>query len=192
MSYVRYSPWKLRKIRLLPQHMSQTLQMGGAVLASALVYGSVGSPLKHSNLGSNELAHEVSSAQGILFETVTTYMLVMTVLQCAELKTDVDATQNMGRFTPLAVGLAVTACHLLSVPFTGTGINPARSFGPALISDTWDDHWVFWVGPGLGALLAALTYFFLNMSLQRFAVIGYRQQLQHTERPQSERELQDR
>ena len=56
---------------------------------------------------------------------------------------------------PLAVGLTVTLCHLLAIPYTGCGINPARSLGPGLISGQLDDHWVYWVGPMLGALVAA-------------------------------------
>merc|ERR1712031_141040 len=59
--------------------------------------------------------------------------------------------------------------HLISIPLTGCGINPARSFGPALIANiaisscdsVFDDHWVFWFGPILGGLLAAFTYQFI-------------------------------
>lgn len=48
-------------------------------------------------------------------------------------------------FAPLSIGLAVAVAHLCTVRLTGTGINPARSFGPAVIQDKWDDHWVYWV-----------------------------------------------
>ncbi|ONK71636.1 uncharacterized protein A4U43_C04F10740 [Asparagus officinalis] len=59
---------------------------------------------------------------------------------------------------PLPIGFAVFMVHLATIPITGTGINPARSFGAAVIYNNkkaWDDHWIFWVGPFVGALAAA-------------------------------------
>ncbi|KAL0002850.1 hypothetical protein SO802_016631 [Lithocarpus litseifolius] len=54
--------------------------------------------------------------------------------------------------------------HLATIPITGTGINPARSFGTAVIynkAEAWDDHWIFWVGPFIGATIAALYHRFV-------------------------------
>ncbi|KAK8611068.1 hypothetical protein V6N13_131132 [Hibiscus sabdariffa] len=62
---------------------------------------------------------------------------------------------------PLPIGFAVFLVHLATIPITGTGINPARSLGAAIIFNkdkAWDDHWIFWVGPFVGALLAALYH----------------------------------
>ena len=58
------------------------------------------------------------------------------------------------------MGLTVTLCHLFAIPYTGCGLNPARTLGPALASGTIDDgyHYVYWVGPMAGAVLAALVY----------------------------------
>ncbi|XP_071655942.1 aquaporin-2-like [Patagioenas fasciata] len=61
----------------------------------------------------------------------------------------------------LALGSAVAAGALAAGPFSGGCMNPARSLGPAIVTGTWDDHWVFWLGPVLGALLAALCHDFL-------------------------------
>ncbi|OAY75644.1 putative aquaporin PIP2-6 [Ananas comosus] len=59
---------------------------------------------------------------------------------------------------PLPIGFAVFMVHLATIPITGTGINPARSLGAAVIYNqkkAWDDQWIFWVGPFVGALAAA-------------------------------------
>ena len=60
---------------------------------------------------------------------------------------------------PVVIGLAVFLGHIVGVPFTGTGINPTRSFGPAIVTGTFTrNHWVFWVGPFLGSLFGSFIY----------------------------------
>ncbi|ONM21057.1 Aquaporin PIP2-2 [Zea mays] len=62
---------------------------------------------------------------------------------------------------PLPIGFAVFMVHLATIPVTGTGINPARSLGAAVVYNKdkpWDDHWIFWVGPLLGAAIAAFYH----------------------------------
>ncbi|KAG5557933.1 hypothetical protein RHGRI_007997 [Rhododendron griersonianum] len=73
------------------------------------------------------------------------------------------AAEIVGTFilAPVPIGFAVFVVHLATIPITGTGINPARSFGAAVIynrSHAWHDHWIFWVGPFVGAALAALYH----------------------------------
>jgi aquaporin Z len=63
-------------------------------------------------------------------------------------------------FAPLAIGLALTLIHLISIPVTNTSVNPARSTGVALFTDAWalQQLWLFWLAPIVGAVLAGGTY----------------------------------
>jgi aquaporin Z len=67
-------------------------------------------------------------------------------------------------FAPIAIGLALTLIHLISIPVTNTSVNPARSTGPAVIVGGWAVHqlWLFWVAPIIGALLAGAVYRWLG------------------------------
>jgi aquaporin Z len=63
-------------------------------------------------------------------------------------------------FAPIAIGLALTLIHLISIPVTNTSVNPARSLGPAVFVGGWalQQLWLFWVAPLLGGLLAGFFY----------------------------------
>src|SRR6188768_2187430 len=63
-------------------------------------------------------------------------------------------------FAPIAIGLALTLIHLISIPVTNTSVNPARSTGPALLAGEWalGQLWLFWVGPLIGAALGGIAY----------------------------------
>jgi aquaporin Z len=65
---------------------------------------------------------------------------------------------------PIAIGLALTLIHLISIPVTNTSVNPARSTGPALIVGGWaiQQLWLFWLAPILGAAIAGVTYRWLG------------------------------
>nr|UUB84306.1 aquaporin-1 [Carcinus maenas] len=120
---------------------------GSAILLGLTPYDSQG------NLGMTMLGPGVSEGQGFGVELMITFILVLTVFGvCDERRNDV---QGAG---PLAIGLSITASHLGALPFTGAGMNPARSFGPAVITGIWANHWVYWAGPISGGILAALLY----------------------------------
>ena len=59
---------------------------------------------------------------------------------------------------PLIIGLAVTAAHLFLIPYTWCSINPARSFGSAVIGMRWSSHWIYWVGPIIAGISGPLIY----------------------------------
>mmetsp|Transcript_30412 Transcript_30412/g.72932 ORF Transcript_30412/g.72932 Transcript_30412/m.72932 type:complete len:305 (-) Transcript_30412:209-1123(-) len=110
-------------------------------------------------LGVNGLAPGVGQGSAFLLELMGTYLLVFTVCMSA-----VHKKSTAGNAAPIAIGWAVMMAHIVMVPFTGCGINPARSFGPMLVNsfggvNTWKlGWWIFYVAPFVGAGLAAMTY----------------------------------
>ncbi|XP_036452132.1 aquaporin-1-like [Colossoma macropomum] len=128
-------------------------QILGAVLASGIVLGV--RPAAVESLGLNKL-NGVSPGQGFGIEFLLTLQMVLCVLATM----DKRRTDIVGS-APFAVGLSVGLGHLAGISYTGCGINPARSFGPALVTVEFENHWVFWAGPLCGGVVAALLYDFL-------------------------------
>lgn len=134
-------------------------QVLGAILAAALLYliatGTAGLDLK--SLGANGYGEhspgKYSLGAVIVMETVMTFMFLMIILG----STHARAPQG---FAPIAIGLALTLIHLISIPVSATSVNPARSTGPALVSGGWalEQLWVFWLAPLAGAILAGIVY----------------------------------
>ncbi|GMH12313.1 hypothetical protein Nepgr_014154 [Nepenthes gracilis] len=100
------------------------------------------------------VSSDISAWNALVFEIVMTFGLVHTVFATA-----VDPKKgNIGIVAPIAIGFIVGANILAGGAFEGASMNPAVSFGPAVVSWTWDNHWVYWLGPFLGAGIAALVY----------------------------------
>ncbi|ROJ94847.1 Aquaporin-1 [Anabarilius grahami] len=129
-------------------------QMFGAVLASGIMFKV--SPDPDSTLGLNMLGKGVTVGQGFAIELFATFQLVLCVLAT----TDKHRTDVTGS-APLAIGLSVGLGHLVAISYTGCGINPARSFGPAVILEAFKNHWIYWIAPMIGGVAAALVYDFL-------------------------------
>ncbi|KAM7352019.1 aquaporin AQPAn.G-like [Cochliomyia hominivorax] len=107
----------------------------------------------HNGLGHNSLAENISELQGLGIEFFLGLVLVLTVFGAC------DANKPESKYTaPFAIGMSVTLGHLGTIRYTGTSMNPARTFGTAYATNNWDSHWVYWAGPILGGIVAALVY----------------------------------
>ncbi|KAJ6331276.1 hypothetical protein OIU76_009784 [Salix suchowensis] len=121
--------------------------------------------LKFATGGLETSAFSLSTGVGVwnafVLEIVMTFGLVYTVYATA-----VDPKKgNLGIIAPIAIGFIVGANILVGGAFDGASMNPAVSFGPALVSWNWTNHWVYWAGPLVGGGLAGLIY--------EFFFIGY-------------------
>ncbi|KAK9324017.1 aquaporin-like protein [Lipomyces orientalis] len=109
-------------------------------------------------LFANALGSDVSTTRGLFIEMFLTAQLCVTILMLA-------AEKHRARpFAPLGIGFALFIAHLVGVYFTGAGVNPARSFGPCVAIPSFPNyHWIYWLGPILGAVLAAGLYKLLKI-----------------------------
>ncbi|XP_014513948.1 probable aquaporin TIP-type alpha [Vigna radiata var. radiata] len=104
----------------------------------------------------------VGAVHGLILEICLTFGLMYTVYATA-----MDPKRGtISTIAPLAIGLVVGANILAGGPFDGACMNPARAFGPALVGWRWQNHWIFWVGPLLGAALAAVLYEFVVIPIE--------------------------
>jgi aquaporin related protein len=104
-------------------------------------------------LGVNKVAPGYNNAQATFAEALLTCCLCLTVLFI------IIEKNTLVTFTPFVVGTVIFMCHLIGTHIDGTSINPARSFGPAVVTGEWtSQHWIFWVGPITGALFAVIIY----------------------------------
>ncbi|CAB3375841.1 Hypothetical predicted protein [Cloeon dipterum] len=105
------------------------------------------------NLGMTTVHHMLDPLQGFGMEFFLGFLLLFVIFAvCDPHRDDVKGS------APLAIGLAVAACHFSAINYTGSSINPARTFGSAVVSGIWDNQWVYWLGPILGGIAAALIY----------------------------------
>jgi aquaporin related protein len=130
--------------------------IAGAAVLKALTSGG-----NHVEVCVNGVNDPLAPVQALFMEAVITFVLVLTVEAVCDERNDIKGS------APLAVGLAVVIGHLIAIAFTGCSMNPARTFGPAVVVNTWDYHWVFWVGPILGGVVAGAVYTFVFRARKR-------------------------
>lgn len=139
-------------------------QVVGGILGAAMVYliasGKPGFSLA-GGLAANGFGEHspggYSMVAGLVAEVVLTFMFLIVILGA----TDKRAPQGLA---PIAIGLALTLIHLISIPVTNTSVNPARSTGPAVFVGGWAfaQLWLFWVAPVIGASIAGVVYAWLG------------------------------
>lgn len=140
-------PW-LRGLIFLPT------QLLAAICAAFVVKALIPTPIA---LVQTTLAPNISITQGLFLEMFLTSLLTFTVLLLA-------AEKSKDTFlAPIGIGMALFVAEIAGVYYTGASLNPARSFGPCVAGLEFQGyHWIYWLGPFLGALLAAGYYFLLK------------------------------
>lgn len=130
-------------------------QFVGAIIGAAALMAVAG---KESGLGANAL-YNGNIGASFLIEVILTFVFVIAVL-------GVTAKESNSAVAGLVIGLSLTLVHILGISLTGTSVNPARSFGPALFvgGEALSCVWVFILAPLVGGVLAALVYQFLSKS----------------------------
>ena len=105
------------------------------------------------NLGAPSLAQGISGFGGVTIEAVLTFFLVWVIFATAA-----DPRGAFASIAGLAIGFTITLDIFMGGPYTGAAMNPARAVGPELVQNFWTNGWVYWIGPLIGAGLAALAY----------------------------------
>jgi len=143
---------------LLPYIVAQVLgAIAGAAVLAIIATGKPGFELVASGFAANGYGEhspgKYSLAAGLVTEVVMTFMFLLVILGATHRRAPTG-------FAGLAIGLALTLIHLISIPVTNTSVNPARSTGPALFVGGWalQQLWLFWFAPIIGALVAGFVH----------------------------------
>jgi MIP family channel proteins len=122
-------------------------QLGGAVLGAVALRTIFGEAAEAG------ISHPVLVGTGtaVVIEAILTAILVTVILGTA------DRHRLIGPNAALAVGATIALCGLVALPLEGASMNPARSFGPAVVGGALGDLWIYWLGPGAGAIIAVIV-----------------------------------
>ena len=129
-------------------------QLVGAVAAAAslkAILPELGQQVNFATQGGPSDLLGNSAASGFAVEAILTFFLVAVIFMSAVHR---KASAGWHGFT---IGGMVFLIHLVGVPLTGASVNPARTFGPALISGFWEFHWLYWAAPVIGGIIAGLV-----------------------------------
>ncbi|XP_062186848.1 aquaporin PIP2-1-like [Phragmites australis] len=157
---VTFGLFLARKVSLVRAVLYIIAQCLGAMCGVGLVKAFQSAYFVRYGGGANELASGYSKGTGLAAEIIGTFVLVYTVFSATDPKRNARDS-HVPVLAPLPIGFAVFMVHLATIPITGTGINPARSLGAAVIYNkhkAWHDQWIFWVGPLVGATIAAFYH----------------------------------
>ena len=154
--------WVTRKISTFETLAYGAAQLLGGTAAAYLLRLLPFEVWSAVQLGTPDLARGISRSSGMIFEAVMTFFLVLVVFATA-----VDPAGAFNKVAGFAIGLTITMGALFGGPFTGAALNPARAFGPALASNHWENHGIYWIGPMAGGVAAGWLYNTLYLSSAR-------------------------
>jgi aquaporin Z len=141
-------------------------QLAGAVLGALALRAAFPSEAPLDS-GVPVLHETIGVGSGLLIEGILTFFLVWVIFATA-----VDPGGAFKAIAGLAIGLTITIGVLAAGPLTGAALNPARALGPELVQNVWGNFWVYLVGPGAGAAVAALLYDWLYLRPLAPAPVG--------------------
>lgn len=156
---VTVSAWVVRKIETLRAFVYVLAQLIGAAGAAGVLRAVLPQNIwKQTSLGLPTVNHAagITNQKALLLEAVLTFFLVLTVFAVA-----VDDRGVFKSIAGLPIGLVLTFDILVGGFLTGASMNPARTFGPALVAAKWSDFWVYVLGPLVGGVIAASVYWFV-------------------------------
>lgn len=150
-----------RKIGIVDGVAYVVFQLIGAVAAAATlkaILPEIGAKVNFATQGGPSDLINNSITSGFAVEAVLTFFLLVVIFMTAVHK---KASPGLHGFS---IGGMIFLIHLVGVPLTGASVNPARTFGPALISGFWEFHWLYWAAPIVGGIIAALlmNYIYVN------------------------------
>jgi len=144
------------KIGLINSLLYIVVQCIGGLIGAALLKAFLGDLVDPAKgVGVTSLNDQISVGQGFGIEFFITFVLVLVVFASAA---DGNNSPNVKGSAPLAIGLSITTCHLFAIPLTGSSMNPARSFGSNIVFAKTENLWLYFLGPILGGITAALVY----------------------------------
>jgi len=151
---VTFGVWVARRISLGLGGLYVVTQLAGAVVAGLLLRAVFAEVVwRPVHLGTPGLDGGTGFGRGVLLEAILTFFLVFAVFGVA-----IDPRGPFKGIAGFGIGMVLGFDILVGGPLTGASMNPARTFGPAVASGFWSDHLVYWIGPLLGALVAAAVY----------------------------------
>nr|QKE23188.1 aquaporin 14 [Arapaima gigas] len=156
-----------RRLDLLRATVYIVGQCLGATLGSGLLYLLL--PLKSAaQVLPSKVSPDGNAGQALAGELLATFQLVFTIFSVEEQRKREGSEPGN-----LAIGFSLSAGVLAAGRFSGGSMNPARSLGPAIITGFWDHHWVYWIGPALGSVLAGMSHeFFFVASASRQKLVA--------------------
>jgi aquaporin TIP len=140
-------------------------QLFGAIVAAAILRYIFA---KHGGAaGAVPAPSHIHDGKAFVLELIMTFFLVTAVWATA-----VDPRGAFKSIAGLAIGLTITIDVIMGGPLTGAAMNPARALGPQLVGNFWGDCWIYYLGPAIGALIAACVYDYLYLRPTLPSVVG--------------------